>query len=257
LIREVNIIGAGNVAFHLAHALVKNGVNVLNVVSRSQEKSQNLADSLGAKSVQTIPELLDADLTVIAVSDDSVKTVSDLVRRDQFTVHTSGTVPLDFISSDHRGVLYPLQTFSSDVALDFNSIPILVECNDPDKLKSLKNLCETISRNVSITSSEQRMHIHMAAVMACNFSNHLYRISESIVESQGMSFEILKPLILETAKKLDRLTPQQAQTGPAARGDIETINKHLDQLDSDPDLRRIYALITDSILQAREDEQSS
>ncbi|MCE9539162.1 MAG: DUF2520 domain-containing protein, partial [Bacteroidetes bacterium] len=191
-----------------------------------------------------------ADIYIIAVNDDAIIEVTKLLRlKNKIVVHTSGSVEMNILKpiSKNIGVFYPLQTFSKNKTVDFNVIPVCLEANNKDTFKVLQTLAKSISSNVQKINSEQRKTIHLAAVFACNFSNHLYTIASSILASANISFDVLSPLIEETARKVKNTPPIEAQTGPAVRNDIKTINNHLKMLSDNKEYRQLYKLISKNI----------
>jgi predicted short-subunit dehydrogenase-like oxidoreductase (DUF2520 family) len=192
--------------------------------------------------------LAEADLYIIAVSDDAISTVSEQIPyKNKLVVHTSGGISLEAIASNNRkGVFYPLQTFSKNKAVNFKIIPICIESQNASDYQLLQKVAQTISDSVFAINSEQRKALHLAAVFVNNFTNHLYKIGNDICIENNVPFEILKPLIQETAEKITQLSPNEAQTGPAIRNDIETINAHLSFL-SDENQKIIYKILTQSI----------
>lgn len=253
---KIVLLGSGNVATHLGSALQKAGHEILQVWSRTQVNALQLA---GALSVAATDELraLDssADIYIISVKDDAIGEVaSSFPFRDKLLVHTSGTVPLDVFGDDQLtcGVFYPLQTFSKHKDISFSEIPVLIEGSDRAASDALAVLAGSISRTVERASSEQRAAVHLAAVFACNFSNHLYTIAKDLLAKEGLDFRLLLPLITETAEKIRSLDPKDAQTGPAARNDQVSINKHKSFLEPEPALLEIYTLMTNSILRSRD-----
>ena len=164
--------------------------------------------------------------------------------------HTSGTNSKDLLApaSSAFGIFYPLQTMKKNSKVDFKSIPLLVEGNDEATVAKLEALAKTISQNVHRVDQEQRKWIHVAAVFANNFTNHLYSVSESILLGHGLPFDILKPLIYRSIENLQQNSPAELQTGPAARGDMQTIEKHLMLLGDDIRLKKIYEIMTQSII---------
>jgi predicted short-subunit dehydrogenase-like oxidoreductase (DUF2520 family) len=192
--------------------------------------------------------LADADLYIIAVSDDAISTISEQIPyKNKLVVHTSGGTSLEAIASNNRkGVFYPLQTFSKNKAVNFRTIPICIESQNASDYQLLQNVAQAMSDSVFAINSEQRKALHVAAVFVNNFTNHLYKIGNNICIENNVPFEILKPLIQETAEKIKQLSPNEAQTGPAIRNDIETINAHLSFL-SDENQKNIYKILTQSI----------
>ncbi|MEA4937701.1 hypothetical protein SDC9_143912 [bioreactor metagenome] len=248
---KVVIIGAGNLATHLSFALKAAGHQIVQIFSRSQNSASELAGKLN------VPFIIDAtsinqqaDIYFYAVSDDALPSLLSLdIAPDAIHVHTAGSVSMDlFINKKkHFGVFYPLQTFSKNKPVDFKKIPVFIEGSD----KLVEDMLELLSGQMAEKSykadSAQRLKLHVAAVFASNFVNHLYNISSDLVQTAGFSFEVLKPLIVETADKINYLSPSDAQTGPAKRNDIGVINNHLDQLVESSDLRSLYQALTKMI----------
>lgn len=246
---SVVIIGAGNVGSHLFKAFdgAKN-------ISVKQWYSRNLSSLQSYKNrvaiTDDLAQLKEADLYILAISDDAVAKLSvQLPFENRLVVHTSGTVNIhDLDKKNRRGVFYPLQTFSKSAELDFANVPICIEAIDKSDLKTLKTLANDIGSTSHKVFTNQRKSLHLAAVFVNNFTNQLYRVAHEITEDAGVEFEILKPLILETAKKIHELSPYMAQTGPARRNDKKTIQKHLDLLKNEQH-KAIYKLLTASIQQ--------
>lgn len=244
---KVVIIGSGNVAHHLIQAFAKNKiVDVIQVFARQKESITPLFDS--NKIISTYTDLAEADLYIIAVSDDAIASVSSkLPFKNRLVVHSSGTVSIDSLDSKNRkGIFYPLQTFTKNKAVDFRTIPICLESENETDYELLKNLAKSISNSVFEINSQQRKALHISAVFVNNFVNHLYQIGHEICIENNISFEILKPLILETANKVMSLSPAAAQTGPAKRNDTKTIEAHLGFL-SNKNHATIYKILTQSI----------
>ena len=244
---KVVLIGSGNVAHHLIEAFAKSKiVEVTQVFSRQKESVSPLFDS--NKITDDYNNLAKADLYIIAVSDDAIATVSSqLAFKNRLVVHTSGSVSLDVLDKKNRkGIFYPLQTFSKNKAVDFSSIPICLESENETDFELLKNVGDSISNSVFKINSEQRKALHVSAVFVNNFVNHLYQMGNEICEANKVPFQILKPLILETANKVMTLSPAAAQTGPAIRNDKQTIASHLDFL-LEENQKNIYTILTQSI----------
>ncbi|PXY41256.1 DUF2520 domain-containing protein [Flavobacterium cheongpyeongense] len=244
---QISIIGSGNVAQHLIKAFTKSeGIEIGQVFSRKKESLVHLIES--DKIVTRFSDLKAADLYVISISDNAISEVSEqLPFQNQLVVHTSGTSSIAILSSkNRRGVFYPLQTFSIAKPVDFSTIPICLEAENQTDYSILETVADSISNAVFSISSEQRKAIHISAVFVNNFTNHLYQIGQQICEEHLVPFEILKPLILETAEKIKTLTPVDAQTGPAKRHDSTTIEAHLNYL-TDENQRNIYKILTQSI----------
>lgn len=245
---SIVIIGSGNVAQHLITAFLQsNEVELIQVFSRQKEKVLHLLSS--DKIVSEYSEIKEADVYLIAVSDNAIAEVSaKLPFENRLVVHTSGSMSMEILADkNRRGVFYPLQTFTKSKAVDFSVIPICLEAENENDFTSLITVAQSISSMVESISSEQRKALHVAAVFVCNFVNHLYQIGQEICEEHHLSFELLQPLILETAQKITKLSPKEAQTGPAKRNDSTTINAHL-QLMTDANQKEIYQLLTKSII---------
>ncbi len=247
---SVVIIGAGNVATHLFKAFSK-----VNSITVNQWFNRNLNSINSYKNeveiIDNLSLLKDADIYIIAVSDDAIAELSEqLPFENRLVVHTSGSVSIyDIDKKQKRGVFYPLQTFSKDAEMDFANVPICIETiGGGEHYNLLKNLALSIGSPTKKVNSDQRRVLHLAAVFVNNFTNQLYRIGHEITESEGAEFDLLKPLILETAKKVQELSPYMAQTGPAKRHDKKTIKKQLKQLESKQH-KDIYELLTSSIQQ--------
>lgn len=244
---KITIIGSGNVAQHLIEAFIEsNEVEIAQVYSRTQKQ---LHPNLNPEKITNDwNALVEADLYIIAVSDDSITTVSSqLPFENRLVVHTSGSAPLSSLNEKNRkGVFYPLQTFTKGKAIDFKTIPLCLETQHESDYSLLYRVACTISNNVQAIDSQQRKALHVAAVFVNNFTNYLYQLGNDICQANNVSFDILKPLILETAEKLLTLSPKEAQTGPAKRNDITTIKAHETFL-SDENQFTIYKILTQSI----------
>lgn len=244
---KITVIGSGNVAQHLIKTFVKSETTeIKQVFSRKKESLVHLIDS--DKIVTDFSELKEADLYVIAITDDAISEVSaQLPFRNQLVVHTSGTSPIAILNKKNRkGVFYPLQTFSQNKELDFSVIPICLEAENETDYHILETVAKSISNAVFSISSAQRKALHVSAVFVNNFTNHLYQIGHEICNEHDMPFEILKPLIQETADKIKTLNPIDAQTGPAKRNDYGTIEAHLNYLTNE-NQKNIYKILTQSI----------
>jgi len=250
------IIGAGNVAWHLGHVLLKKGIEVVQVYNRSPEHGRSLAHSLKAEYIDTADKIVnDADLYVMAISDDAIGSLAGKLAVSEcgMLVHTAGGVEMDVLSgiNESYGVLYPLQTFTRERPVDFSRIPLLIEANSPKNLGKLKQLALLLSHRVYEVSSEDRLILHLAAVIASNFSNHMMACAGEILKDSKMPLEILEPLMLETIAKAFDVTPLKAQTGPAVRGNFKLIEKHMAMLGAYPEIKGIYQLISDNIIKLK------
>ncbi|WP_299890871.1 Rossmann-like and DUF2520 domain-containing protein [uncultured Lacinutrix sp.] len=244
---SVVLLGAGNVASHLYKAFqnakdvdVKQWYNRNIKAIDSYKNDVDITDDLSS--------LVEADIYILAVSDDAIEDLSkQLPFENRLVVHTSGSTSLYAVDmKQKRGVFYPLQTFSKDAEVDFTEVPLCVEALKKEDLPLLKSLAKAIGCKSHKVNSDQRQGLHLAAVFVNNFTNQLYRIAHEITEANGAEFDILKPLIKETANKIETLSPYMAQTGPAKRNDKKTIRRHIKQLESDHH-KAIYDLLTKSI----------
>jgi len=244
-------IGSGNVATHLAIAFKAMGAEIVQVWSKDSRNAEILAALTKAKPIQSWAELdRSADCYVIAVKDDVIATVAAHLKGVKgIVVHTSGATAMDALAGagSGYGVLYPLQTFSKTKAVDLKKVPFCIEGDRPETLEKIAAIAQLLSHEVAEVSTEQRKILHLAAVFACNFSNHLYHLSSQLLAQHELKFDLLKPLIMETAAKIQYASPAEVQTGPAVRGDEETMRKHLDLLKDSPELQHIYELLSNSI----------
>ncbi len=244
-------IGAGNLATQLSKEFKKKGHEILQVYSRTEESAKTLAGTVSS-SYTTNAGNIDkrADIYFVAVKDTVVNEVlSQACLGNKMIVHCSGSLPLDSLSkfSENIGVFYPLQTFSKSREVNFNEIPVFVEANSKKNEEILCRIANEISGNVSVLNSEKRKLLHISAVFACNFVNHFYSVAADILKSKDIPFDVLKPLILETANKVQEMHPELAQTGPAVRFDENIINNHLSELENFGAYRQLYTSVSKSI----------
>jgi len=248
--KKIVLIGAGNVATHLGMALKKSGQEILQVYSRSKKSASDLANSLNAAYTCDLKQLdKHADIYVIAIKDDALVEIAKQIRFKSIVVHTSGSVEMTALKgcTSHYGVFYPLQSFSKARKIKLKNVPICIEASDKQTEKELIRLAEKISNRVIKIDSEKRQAIHLAAVFACNFSNHMYAIAEDILKTNQLPFQILQPLIKETAAKVEKNSPFKMQTGPAIRGDRNVMIKHINNLSEKKTSQAIYKLLSESI----------
>ncbi|SHH68622.1 Rossmann-like and DUF2520 domain-containing protein [Winogradskyella jejuensis] len=244
---SVILIGAGNVASHLYRAFLNaESVVVKQWYNRSFEAIKSYKND--TEVINDLSQLKEADVYIMAVSDDAVASLSKtLPFTNRFVVHTSGSVSLhDLDKKNTRGVFYPLQSFSKEAEMDFSNVPICIETEEKTKLQMLKDLAEAIDSKPYKISTEQRQTLHLSAVFVNNFSNQMYRIAHEISDAKHINFDILKPLILETANKVQEMSPYMSQTGPAKRNDKKTLKRHIKLLENE-EHRDIYELLTQSI----------
>lgn len=255
VINSIVLIGAGNVATQLGKAFQRHGKAIVQVLGRNQRNAELLGDQVGASAISNPYQLTtDADLYIFAVPDDEIsKIANSFSLGDQLVVNTSGSMGIDVLKnvSSRYGVFYPLQTFSKSRDIDFSDIPICIEACCDEVCDSLTLLANQISKDVRKIDSEQRQSIHLAAVFASNFTNHIYHLADEILKDAGVSFDIIQPLIIETANKIQHKSPKESQTGPAVRGDMKIIKKHLELLKSDSNKKELYNIISELIMGGR------
>lgn len=250
--KKIILIGAGNVAHHLATTWLKKGLNVCQIYSRTLDSAGELGIKTGIAYTNDINQIYpDGDVYVFCVSDDALQSVLKNIRLkgNPFLIHTSGTLPMTVLRSfsANFGVLYPLQTFSKNRDLDFSEIPVFLEGSNPLVEKLLTEIASPLSIHLHYIDSGQRQLLHLAAVFACNFPNYLYRIAGDLLEKNGMDFSWIRPLIFETAHKVMTMRPEEAQTGPAKRGDETILSRHKNRLKHDSELLQLYTLLSQMI----------
>jgi len=248
---KIAILGAGNVGYQLTWHLNNTGHQIVQVFSRHLPSAKWIGNLMDIPCTTNISEITkDADIYLIAVNDDSVAQVaSELKLGDKVVAHTSGAVPMNILKgvSSNYGIFYPMQTLSRNISVDFSVIPICLNGVNEYTTNILKDLAGSLTNKIVIVDDEKRLAIHVAAVIANNFTNHLFSISQMILEKTGLSFEIMKPLINETVRKIQNHDPLNVQTGPAVRHDEETIKKHLQFLKEDGRFEEIYRILSEDI----------
>jgi len=247
---NIVLIGSGNVATVLGKSLKEAGHDIAEVVSRNYEHANGLASILHTHSNTDLKNIYpNADIYIIAVGDNAVKEIAESLRmQKKIVVHTSGAVSKDIFqnTSENYGVLYPLQSLRKEINYK-PVIPLLIDSNNPETLATVRLLAESISSQLAIPDDEQRLKLHVAAVMTANFSSHLYTLTADYCIKENIPFKMLIPLIQETADRLNEFAPKDTQTGPAIRGDFATIQKHLALLAAYPRLKNLYESISKSI----------
>ena len=232
---KIVLIGQGRLATNLQHALLSAGHEVVSINSRTLE---------------ALPA--EADIFVVAVKDAALADVIRAAtkgRENQLFVHTAGSMPMDLFKglTAHYGVFYPMQTFSKERLVDFNDISVFLETNDETSMKWLKMMASTLTPHIYELDSEGRKHLHLAAVFACNFVNHCYALSAEVLTAKGLPFSVMLPLVDETAQKVHELAPQDAQTGPAVRGDLNVMQMQSSMLADNPAVKHIYEVLSNDI----------
>lgn len=243
---KITIIGLGNVGFHLAKVFAEKGYAIHQVFSSSANKEPDFVRAINAKIITKINQLdYSSDIFIFCLKDE---VLPDILSQTSFTnqllLHTAGSIDMHIFKgkSKNYGVFYPLQTFSKSREIDFQTVPICVEGSNHETEKRIRNFAESISKKVVDINSLQRKYIHLAAVFASNYSNAMYAIAQEILKEHQMDFDIIRPLIKETAEKVMEILPDKAQTGPAIRNDNETLINHLALL-NDEEKKTLYRLI--------------
>lgn len=246
---RICIIGSGNVATHLAKALDKDN-NIVQIYSHTFEHARQLGKSIGhpERATDRLDKITDnADIYIVSVKDDSIATVIADTPDNGIWVHTSGSIPID-VFNGHKtqyGVFYPLQTFSKHVDINMSRVPFFIEGNTPETYHTLETLARNISDVVEPADSKRRKALHIAAVFACNFVNYMWTEADELLQNEGLSINYLRPLLEETLGKISSVSPADAQTGPARRGDTKIISEHLSQLSGEK--KEIYRLLSNLI----------
>lgn len=249
---KIVLIGAGNLATHLGKALHAAGHDMVQVFSRTMQSAETLASLLDAEPLTDMAQVRDdADVYIFSVKDSALEQlISQLCGGEKKVfLHTAGSMPMSVFREKalHYGVLYPMQTFSKQREVDFSIIPCFIEANDEFALKQIEGLAGQISHRVFQLSSEDRKYLHLSAVFACNFANHCYAASQELLQQHGIPFDVMLPLIDETAAKVHGMTPKEAQTGPAVRYDENVIGKQIRLLENQPYFQKIYDCMSKSI----------
>ncbi len=253
--QTISFIGSGNLAWHLAPALDNAGFVVKEVYSRNALHAEALTGRLYQAEVKATLDFSKSSSSVfiIAVNDSSISDIAkEIILPDNAVLaHTSGSVPLtdlQFAATINIGVFYPLQTFTKSKKVDFKQTPIFIESNNQETEVALQMLAKAISNQVKKIGSEERKALHVAAVFASNFTNYMLTLSKEVMQKNGLEYDWLKPLIAETITKSLQLGPENAQTGPAMRGDLEILDKHFEFLKDDPSKAEIYKIISQHII---------
>lgn len=252
---NVSFIGSGNLAWHLAPAFDNLGFVVREVYSRNSKNAAKLTERLYQAEVANSLDFSESTskLFVIAVADDAIEDVVQeiVLPDDAILIHTSGTrqlSSLDFAATEHTGVFYPLQSFSKERQVDFKKVPVFIECSDDVVEKCLTGIARQLTTKYKKLDSVQRKALHVAAVFASNFPNHMLTISRSLMKDNKLEFDWLKPLITETIVKSLENGPEKSQTGPAVRGDMEILDQHMEFLKKQKELAKMYKLISQHII---------
>lgn len=247
---KIGIAGTGNLAWHLCRIAEKSGYAVSQIWGRKPDMAKKLADGVQADHIEHASEFMsDLDIIFLVVKDDAIESVSAQCPKGPLLVHCSGTTSIEVIQSERRAVCWPIQSFITGKSMSYSQVPVFIEIESDRLEDKLSDLWKKSGMKVFTADSELRKRIHMAAVFAANFSNHMYALSAELLEEDQLSFDLMKPLIFESVERLRTTPPHQAQTGPALRGDKKTMNQHAQYLQGKPELAELYKLISDSIQQ--------
>ena len=246
------LIGAGNLATNLGYALQQTGYICKQIYSRTESSAWELSRHLKCPYTTDLKSLENAELYIFAVKDSVLKTLIknlDSANKDALFIHTAGSMSMDVFKGyvPYYGVLYPLQTFSKQRILSFENIPCFIEGNTAYAESILQDLAMALSHQIYKMTSERRRYLHLAAVFACNFVNHCYACAERLLEDVQIPFDVLLPLIDEASQKVHKMSPRQAQTGPAVRYDENILNSQRDLLDNNEELKNLYDIISRNI----------
>ena len=248
---RIVLFGTGNVATRLGIALQAKNAEIVQVYGRNVSNASLLAEKLGCPFTSSIDEIdTDAELYLLAVSDEAISSAASTIPvGNRMIVHTAGSVDMNVLApyAADFGVLYPLQTLSVSRETDFTRVPFCIEANKASNLEKLSSLASLLSEKVVSIGSEQRRQLHLAAVFVCNFVNHFYAVGEELTEEKQLDFDLLKPLILETALKAMQHSPLTVQTGPAIRGNKTIMDQHLMMLSDHPEWQNLYSLLSKDI----------
>ena len=247
---RIALIGSGRVASCMGPRLKEAGHTITGVFSRTLANAEQLAGVLGAPAFDDLNAIPESDACLTMLTDDALMQLAPAIvkgREDTLFIHTAGSVSAQVwkdAGAGRYGVMYAMQTFSKGAVIDWPQVPVFVEGSSDAEQETIKTLAHDLSGNVSVLSSNGRKKLHIAAVFACNFANHMYAISERLLESEGVPFSVMLPLVRETARKVETMSPASAQTGPAVRGDRKVIDEHLRLLSENPEYAELYRLIS-------------
>ncbi|GGF35101.1 Rossmann-like and DUF2520 domain-containing protein [Echinicola rosea] len=254
---KIAVIGTGNVAWHLAPALENAGHTVTEIYSRDYHRAEKIINQLYTAEAKTDLDFSEseAQLYIIAVTDAAISQIADaiILPENSILVHTSGSMPLDVLnysSASYTGIFYPLQSFSKSRQMDIDEVPFLLESDDQATLQVLRKLAKSLSPHCYVVKSKDRKALHIAAVFASNFTNHMIRIAEEVMRRQGLDFEMLQPLIIEQISKTLEMGAKAAQTGPAVRGDLNVLDMHHQFLNYNDQIAEIYKIVSQDIIDA-------
>lgn len=253
--QSIAMIGAGNLAWHLASELENAGHNITEVYSRNKKNANALVKRLYNAEINVSLDFRQsqADIFILAVSDNAIEEVAAKIQLppEALLAHTSGGQSIDklgYAGTSNLGVFYPLQTFSKAKKVNWAEIPILVESVNKNTTTLLYKMGRSISKNVQKTSADKRLTVHAAAVFSCNFPVFMMKMAEQLMNNEKIDFSLLRPLIAETFTKVLAIGPEKSLTGPASRGDLETLDRHMNYLQQHERFSEVYQLLSQMIL---------
>ena len=250
--KNIILLGSGNVATHLGIALKNSNYTIVQVFSKSIKNAKLLAKKLDTHFTNDLTKLKPADLIIVSINDDAILSVLSKIK-DTAIVHTSGSIGLDVFKQKftNYGVFYPLQTFNKEIDINISEIPFCIEGNSLEFEKQLIKIAKALSNNVVKMNSQQRKQLHIAAVFACNFSNHMYSIADELLANNNIDFKILLPLIRKINANLENYRPKEVQTGPAKRKDTAIIQEHIATI-KENEIKELYHKISENIIKYHE-----
>ena len=248
---KIAVVGAGNVAYTLCKVLKNKEINPCCVYVRNASAAEKMRQDLNVEVVSDYKKVLESDFLIIAVNDDAISEVaSHLADYKGLAVHTSGTKPSEVLNGIERyGVFYPLQTMSKEREISFDDVPLLIYANSPEDLIRLHGFAKLLSSNVNYCDDEQRKAIHLSAVFVSNFTNVMLGVGDKLLKNNGLSLDVMRPLVMEMIQKSFDVSPEKALTGPAKRGDFATIQAHEEMLSNMPEELVIYKVLTNYIVE--------
>ena len=250
--KNIILLGSGNVATHLGIALKNSNYTIVQVFSKSIKNAKLLAKKLDTHFTNDLTKLKPADLIIVSINDDAILSVLSKIK-DTAIVHTSGSIELNVFKEkfSNYGVFYPLQTFNKEIDINISEIPFCIEGNSLEFERKIIEIAKSLSNNVVKMNSQQRKQLHIAAVFACNFTNHMYSIADDLLSKKNIDFKILLPLIRKTNANLNSNKPNKVQTGPAKRKDTAIIEEHIATI-NEKEIKELYQKITNNIIKFHE-----
>lgn len=252
--QRIVIVGTGNLAWHFAALLVQNQKKDIFIYGRNEKHRDQIANSFGLHALHDIKQIQPSDFVILAVNDDAIAELSHQLPNDTFVVHTSGTTNISAIQQEHAGVVWPIVSLKKEIQVNYHGVPALVETKIEQDFNTVFSIFNESGLKLTKANSQQRLVTHLAAVIANNLVNDLWSSADELLNRNNLSFDLLLPLIQSHVQKLQTKKPGELQTGPAIRGDEQTMKKHISLLDDNAPMREIYAAISQHIQQQRKHE---